>query len=85
MDSRGLIVEMHGELKPLAKRTDETMVEIGEMARTVDAKIESLAQSLADALKAATTASMSVNEIVGETSPTHDNLDRALEQLASAA
>ena len=85
MDSRGLIVEMHGELKPLAKRTDETLVEIGEMVRTVDAKVEPLAQSLADALKAATAASMSVNELVGETSPTRDNLDTALEQLASAA
>ena len=28
---------------------------------------------------------MSVNELVGETSPTRDNLDTALEQLASAA
>jgi len=85
MDSRGLIVEMHDEIKPLTQKTNETLVEIGEMVRTVDDRVEPLAESMTEALEAATAASMSVNELVGETSPTRDNLDRALEELASAA
>ena len=78
-DSKGVMVEIHNEIKPLAEKTNETLVEIGEMVRTVDAKVEPLEQSIADALQAATAASLSVNELVGETSPTRDNLDRALE------
>ena len=85
MDSRGLIVEMHDEIKPLTQKTNETLAEIGEMVRTVDDRVEPLAESMTDALEAATAASMSVNELVGETSPTRDNLDRALEELTSAA
>lgn len=85
MDSRGLIVEMHDEIKPLTQKTNETLVEIGQMVRTVDDRVEPLAESMTEALEAATAASMSVNELVGETSPTRDNLDRALEELASAA
>ena len=85
MDSRGLIVEMHDEIKPLTQKTNETLAEIGEMVRTVDDRVEPLAESMTEALEAATAASMSVNELVGETSPTRDNLDRALEELASAA
>ncbi|MEJ2135211.1 MAG: MlaD family protein [Desulfofustis sp.] len=84
-DSRGVIVEMRDEIKPIAEKTNETLVEVGAMVRTVGDKAEPLAQSLTDALEAATAASMSVNDIVAETSPTRANLDSALEQLASAS
>jgi paraquat-inducible protein B len=84
-DSRGLIVDLHGEIKPLAEKSNETMAEIGAMVKTMDGKVEPLAQAMTDALEAATSASRGVNDLVGETSPTRDNLDRALEELASAA
>lgn len=84
-DSGELIVEMHGEIKPLTQKTNETLAEISKMVRSVDDRVEPLAESMTDALEAATAASRGVNELVGETSPTRDNLDRALEQLASAA
>lgn len=84
-DSRGLIVDMHGEIKPLAEKSNETMAEISEMVKTVDGKVEPLARAMADALEAATAASRGVNDLVGEASPTRDNLDSALEELASAA
>ena len=84
-DSRGVIVEMRDEIKPIAEKTNETLVEVGAMVRTVGDKVEPLAQSLTNALEAATAASMSVNDIVAETSPTRANLDSALEQLASAS
>ena len=84
-ESRGLIVDMHGEIKPLAEKSNETMSEISNMVKTMDGKVEPLAQAMTDALEAATAASRGVNDLVGEASPTRDNLDSALEELASAA
>ena len=55
------------------------------MVRTIDDKAKPQAQSMTEALEEATAASMSVNELVGETSSTRDNLDRALKEFASAA
>ena len=83
--SRKLMVEMHDEIRPIAVKTSETLAEISEMVRSVDARVEPLADSMSDALEAATAASRGVNELVGDASPTRDNLDRALEELASAA
>lgn len=85
MDSRGVIVEMQDEIKPLAEKTDRTLVEIGALARGVDERIDPLARSMTEALEAATKAISDVNELVSDTSPTRDNLDTALSELALAA
>jgi paraquat-inducible protein B len=76
---------MHEEIKPLARKSNDALAEISAMVKTMDGKVEPLAQAMTDALEAATAASNGVNDLVGETSPTRDNLDRALEELASAA
>ena len=83
--SRKLMVEMRDEIRPIAVKTSETLAEISDMVRSVDARVEPLADSMSDVLEAATAASRGVNELVGDASPTRDNLDRALEELASAA
>jgi paraquat-inducible protein B len=85
IDSRGLIVDMHDEIKPLAAKTSETLTKISEIVSTVDDSIEPLTKSMADALEAATVAISGVNDLVGETSPTRDNLDTVLEEFALAA
>ena len=84
-DSRGLMVEMHDEIKPLAEKSNKTLAEIRAMVRSVEGKVEPLAQSMTDALEAATAASRGVNELLSDTSPTRDNLDTALAELALAA
>jgi paraquat-inducible protein B len=85
IDSRGLIVDIHNEIKPLAAKTNETLNALSKIVSTVDDSIEPLTKSMTDALEAATEAISGVNELVGETSPTRDNLDTALAEFALAA
>lgn len=85
VDSGELIADMHVQMKPIAENTNQALAEIGELAKSIDSRLEPLTQSVNDTLKTATVAIEGVNELVGETSPTRDNLDRALEELASAA
>ena len=84
-ESRGMMVDMKNEIKPIAEKTDRTLAEIGALARGVDERIEPVAQSMTAALEAATEAMSGLNELVSDTSPTRDNLDTALAELALAA
>jgi len=85
MDSRELVVDMHAEIRPIAGKTNETLNDIRKIIRTVDEHVVPLAESVNDALETAMEAGRDVSALVGDASPTRDNLDRALEELAAAA
>lgn len=84
-DARGLVNHVDEEVKPLSGKAQSALDDIGKLARHVDGKVDPLSKSVIAALKSVDSAFTSIDELVGEQSPTRADLDYTLKELAGAA
>ena len=84
-DTRGLVNNVDQEVKPLSGKAKSTLDDIGKLARDVDGKVDPLSKSVTETLESVDSAFKSIDGLVGERSPTRDDLDNTLKELEGAA
>jgi paraquat-inducible protein B len=84
-DARGLVQNVSTKVDPLAENLNNTLTDARKLVNHVDGKLDPLSQALIEALESADSAFKSVDDLVGERSPTRAELDNTLNEIAKAA